>query len=99
MTAYLQTSAGREEIALPEETVFVGVYNQTEDGNNKLEIMTGFEKMVSCGKIQRVTPEGVHFTLECITANEPAFFEILERYRGISMVEIVTRDYELNIVI
>jgi hypothetical protein len=99
MTVYLQTTAGREEIALPKETVFVGVYNKAEDGSNNLEIMTGFEKMFSCGKIQRVTPEGVHITLECITANEPAFFEILERYRGISMVEIVTREFELNIVI
>ena len=99
MTFYLQTTAGREEIALPKETVFVGVYNKAEDGSNNLEIMTGFDKMFSCGKIRRVTPEGVNITIDCIAANEPAFHEILERYRGISMVEIVTREFELNVVI
>ena len=99
MTLYLQTSAGREEISLPEETVFVGVYSKAEDGSNHLEIMTEFEKVVSCGKIRRVTPEGVYIAVDCITANEPEFQEILDRYRGISMVEMVTRDFELNIVI
>ena len=99
MTFYLQTTAGREEIALPKETVFVGVYNKAEDGSNNLEIMTGFDKMFSCGKIRRVTPEGVNITIDCIAANEPAFHEILDRYRGISMVEIVTREFELNVVI
>ena len=99
MTFYLQTTAGREEIALPKETVFVGVYNKAEDGSNNLEIMTGFEKMFSCGKIQRVTPEGVRIDVDCIAANEPAFHEILERYRVISRVEIVTREFELNVVI
>ena len=99
MTLYLQTTAGREEIALPKETVFVGVYNQAEDGSNNIEIMTGFEKMFSCGKIQRVTPEGVRIAVDCIAANEPSFYEILDRYRGISMVEIVTREFELNVVI
>ncbi len=99
MTVYLQTTAGREVIPLPEETVFVGVYNKAEDGSNNIEIMTGFEKVFPCGKIRRVTSEGVNITIDCMAAEESAFYEILQRYRGISMVEIVEQDFELTVVI
>ncbi len=99
MTAYLQTTAGREEISLQEGTFLVSVSTNDGKGNNCTLIQTGLEDVFPYRRIQRITPEGVNINIDCVFGEDPAYQEILERYRGISMVELVMFDFQLTIII
>lgn len=98
MTVYLQTSAGREEIRLPEETVWVSISTNDGNGNNTTMIQMGSDTF-PCYTIHRITPEGVNVTLDCALSDEPGFYEILEQYRGIAMVEMEMFGFELTVMI
>lgn len=98
MTAYLQTSAGREELLLPADTVWVNISTNDGNGNNSTMIQLGLD-VFSFHAIHRITPEGFNVTLDCAISDDPAFREILKRYRGISMVEMAMFGFELTVII
>ena len=98
MTAYLQTSAGREELLLPADTIWVNISVEDENRNKTTMIDLDLD-VFPFHAIQRITPEGIHVTLDCAISDDPAFREILKRYRGISMVEMAMHDFELTVII
>ena len=98
MTAYLQTSAGREELLLPADTVWVNISVEDENRSNTTMIDLGLD-VVPFHTLHRITPEGFNVTLDCAISDDPAFREILKRYRGISMVEMAMHGFELTVII
>jgi hypothetical protein len=98
MTFYLQTTAGREELLLPADTVWVNIIVEDENRNNTTMIDLDLD-VFPFHAIQRITPEGIHVTLDCALGDDPAFREILKRYRGISMVEMAMFGFELTVII
>ena len=98
MTAYLQIGDHAEEIALQENTFCVGIESHDGNGNNLFAIDALMDHY-PCYKIKRNLPQGGMLTLLCYTHTDPSVGEILERYRGMSMVEIEEKSYRFTVII
>ena len=106
MRAEIEYTGVKEELTLPENTVFVNVKAHRTDGNGNSDCaiigadVKTVEEMLGCTAVKIGTKEyPIDFEIHAYTDPDGALVQRLAPYAGMKMIDICALDYRFTVTV